>query len=440
MSATPSGLGLPSHRRRLVRRPERRLPPGQVICLAGWPSTETAKGPLPARLPGVQSPKARPSRPVAAPAKGEPATLGGGGRWRPGAEGQAVVTYGRAGDRGILFREAVQCPPAASDAALTATSAPRLRHPARSTGLVLAQHPVVLIISVCCVSRLHGHWIGLTPGSRSQPNRRWDQLGTTVGVRPHAAQPIDDGRQGRHGGRPFPPPSCNSTTAPGRAAASTRCTSWSAVPPGMPVGRVHTPQHGAVPKLLGRRQYGRGDGPAWWPEAHRAEVQRLQGAPASGDLIPDAGHRQPVKGRGVAPGVAAQCYPGGQLPADQLGVALDLAANGEGGGWRPSLDEDGQDQLGGLWPGAVVEVSATASGPGFPRAGWKATGTTRPDSSRGPRRPEPDPLEAIASGCRPAARKLLDCPGHGLDPAPGAGHRDSVATVQASGLLAPAGR
>jgi hypothetical protein len=30
-------------------------------------------------------------------------------------------------------------------------------------------------------------------------------------------------------------------------------------------------------------------------------------------------------------------------------------------------------------------------------------------------------------------RKLLDCPGHGLDPALAAGHRDSVATVEALG-------
>ena len=178
----------------------------------------------------------------------------------------------------------------------------------------------------------------------------------------------------------FPPPSCNSTTAPGRAAASTRCTSWSGGNARMPVSRVHIPQHGAVPKLLGRRQYGRGNGPAWWPEAHRAEAQRLQDAPALGDLIPDAGHRQPVKGLGVTPGVAAHCHPRGQLPADQLGVVLDLAANSEEGGWRPSLDEDGQDLLGGLRPGAVVEGERNRQRP------WVPTGRVKGDRHHSPRK------------------------------------------------------
>ena len=44
-----------------------------------------------------------------------------------------------------------------------------------------------------------------------------------------AAQPIDDGRPGRHRGRPVPAASCNRTIGPGRAAASSRWASWSAV-------------------------------------------------------------------------------------------------------------------------------------------------------------------------------------------------------------------
>ena len=39
------------------RQRSRPPPPSQVICLAGWPPTATAKRPLPARLPRVQVPR-----------------------------------------------------------------------------------------------------------------------------------------------------------------------------------------------------------------------------------------------------------------------------------------------------------------------------------------------------------------------------------------------
>ena len=109
------------------------------------------------------------------------------------------------------------------------------------------------------------------------------------------------------------------------------------------------------------------------------------------------GPREPVEGAGVAPGVAADRHPGDQLLADEVGVTLDLAADDKEGGRRLSLGEKGQDPVGGARPGAVVKVSATGSGPGLPPAGWKATGTTRPESFPCPRQLETRQLEATAS-------------------------------------------
>jgi hypothetical protein len=111
-----------------------------------------------------------------------------------------------------------------------------------------------------------------------------------------------------------------------------------------------------------------------------------------------------------------------------------LAANGEEGGWRPSLDEDRQDLLGGLRPGAVVEGERNRQRP------WVPTGRVEGDRDHaagqlpavqdGPGRTRWKRPHRVAG---PAAHKLRDCPGHGLESALAAGHRDSVATVEASG-------
>jgi hypothetical protein len=74
-----------------------------------------------------------------------------------------------------------------------------------------------------------------------------------------------------------------------------------------------------------------------------------------GDLVANAGHRELVEGLRVAVGVAADRHPGRHLAPDQVGVAQDLAANHEEGGRGLSLGEEGQDLLGAMRPGAIVE-------------------------------------------------------------------------------------
>jgi hypothetical protein len=71
--------------------------------------------------------------------------------------------------------------------------------------------------------------------------------------------------------------------------------------------------------------------------------------------------------------VAADRHPGHQLAANKLGVALDLAANHEERGRCLPLGEDGQDLLGGVRPGAVVEGERHRQRP------WVPTGRTEGD-------------------------------------------------------------
>src|SRR5215208_8002678 len=148
-------------------------------------------------------------------------------------------------------------------------------------------------------------WTPDRPDDRScpQPNQwTWDQPGTTVRVRPRRRSPsMMAGRAATVADR-FPPPSCNSTIArPDRGRHPP--DELVGGDPGMPVGRVDNPQHGPLPEPLGRCQDGRGGGAAWWPEPHRPDPQRPQGAPTVGDFVANAGRRQPVEGLGVAPGV-----------------------------------------------------------------------------------------------------------------------------------------
>src|SRR5215207_5648420 len=149
-------------------------------------------------------------------------------------------------------------------------------------------------------------WTPDRPDDRSwpQPNQwTWDQPGTTVRVRPRRRSPsMMAGRAATVADR-SPPPSCSNTIAPGRGQH----------PPdelvggdaGLPVGRVDAPQHGPVPEPLGGCQDGRGGGTAGGPEPHRVDPQRLQGAPAPGELVADASRREPIKGLGMPVGVAA---------------------------------------------------------------------------------------------------------------------------------------
>jgi hypothetical protein len=144
--------------------------------------------------------------------------------------------------------------------------------------------------------------------------------------------------------------------------------------------------------------------------------------------------REPVEGLGVAPGVVTDCHAGGQLLADQLGVALDLAADDKEGGWRLSLGEDGQDLGCGVRPGAVVEgechrrrTRASISGVEGDR---HHPARQLPSVQHGLGRTGPKRPHGVAG---PAGRKLLGHPGHGLDLGAAVGHRDSVAAVEASG-------
>jgi hypothetical protein len=162
--------------------------------------------------------------------------------------------------------------------------------------------------------------------------------------------------------------------------------------------------------------------------------QRPQGAPAPGDLVADASRREPVEALQMPIGVAADRHPGRQLLADQLGVALDLAANHEKGGRRLPLDQDGQDLGGAVGPGAVVEGQRHRQRPSASSGGVKGdrhqAARVLPSIQDGAGRTGGKRPHRVAG---PAARKRLGHPGHRLHPAAATGHRDPVATVQASG-------
>jgi hypothetical protein len=128
--------------------------------------------------------------------------------------------------------------------------------------------------------------------------------------------------------------------------------------------------------------------------------------------------------------VAADRHPGGQLAADQFGIALDLAADDEEGGRRLSLGEDGQDLGGGVRPGAVVEGERHRQRPAC--AGRGAEGDRHdaagqfPSLQDGPSRTgwkRPDRVAGL-DGC-----KQLGHPGHWLDPGAATDNGDPVATV-----------
>jgi len=171
-----------------------------------------------------------------------------------------------------------------------------------------------------------------------------------------------------------------------------------------------------------------------WPEPHRVDPQRRQGAPAPGDLAADASRREPVEGLRMPIGVAAECHAGRQLLADQLGVALDLAANGEEGGRRLVLDQDGQDLGGAVGPGAVVESQGHRQRPSASSRRVKGdrhqAARVLPSIQDGAGRTGRKRPHRVAG---PAGHKRLGHPGHRLDPAATTGHRDSIAAVQASG-------
>jgi hypothetical protein len=137
-----------------------------------------------------------------------------------------------------------------------------LRHPAWSTGS--GHRPAFRwswFTSVCCIWRLHRYWTGLTPGTRSQPNqwariswaRRWGEA--------QAAQPIDDGRQGRHRGRPITATIVQQHNRARPDPGQHPLNQLVGGEAGPPVGRVDAPQHGAVADRLAGRRHGRGGGP-----------------------------------------------------------------------------------------------------------------------------------------------------------------------------------